>query len=132
MPFRTIAFIYRKPGTTPQSFQSHYENIHIPLLQSLFGTLMPQHTRFYLPRLNTPSTSSSTGDSNTIVSFPPIVLSGSPQDFEDQEHCMAVQAKMKEFQEAIEEDEEKFMQRGRFLVVKVDEPVVTRGGGTWD
>ena len=45
---------------------------------------------------------------------------------------MAVQAKMKEFQEAIEEDEEKFMQRGRFLVVKVDEPVVTRGGGTWD
>ena len=50
--------------------------------------------------------------------------------FRDQEHFDAVQVRMKEFEEVIREDEESFLNRDRVTIVKVDEPIVTMGGGS--
>jgi len=44
-------YAYRKPGITPEEFQHHYENVHLPLVQALTGSLFPQsHTRLYIQR----------------------------------------------------------------------------------
>lgn len=40
--------IHRKPGLTTAEFRHHYENVHVPLIKSLAGSLFPlSHTRRY-------------------------------------------------------------------------------------
>ncbi|KAI0468964.1 hypothetical protein F4859DRAFT_524123 [Xylaria cf. heliscus] len=38
MPYRVLIFAYRKPGTTPGQFKTHYERNHIPLNQFVGNT----------------------------------------------------------------------------------------------
>jgi EthD domain len=50
-PYTVIIFAYRKPNTTPAHFKTMYETKHIPLVQSIAGSLFPaSHTRRYLAR----------------------------------------------------------------------------------
>lgn len=51
MAIRMLLLVYRKPGTTPEAFKRHYEEVHIPLMQKLSGDLFPiTHTRRYITR----------------------------------------------------------------------------------
>lgn len=51
MTFNVLIFAYRKPGTTPEQFRSHYEGTHVPLVKELAGEHFPLfHTRRYLLR----------------------------------------------------------------------------------
>lgn len=133
MPYTIACFLWRKPGTSPAEFKSHYENHHIPLLLSVMGPLFPQtHTRFYLTRNATGDDTSSTAD------YAPTVFIGTPEDFdydlfcelvfEDVEAFEAFFARLREPEVAakVGEDEERFADRKKFKAVAVDEPVVTR------
>jgi len=135
MPHIIVAFVTRKPGLSPSDFRSHYEKIHMPLLQSLTGSVFPlSHSRFYLQRH--PSDTATSDNSN--ASHPPTVYVGTPNDFAYDAHCELVfenvaawesfGARMSEPEVAakIAEDEAKFIDRPKWKVAAVDEPVVTK------
>ena len=49
--FTVLIFSYRKAGTIPTAFKSHYGSRHVPLLQSLTGSHFPKsHKRYYIQR----------------------------------------------------------------------------------
>ena len=113
-----LLFCYRLPTLTPQQFRTYVEETHVPLVQSLLGAHHPKtHTRYYTNK-----------DSGFAVGVP------TPDDadliavitFESTE---AMQRSMKArwadgTRDKIEEDEGKFMDRGRVkLVVLGDEDV---------
>ncbi|KAF2007137.1 hypothetical protein P154DRAFT_517545 [Amniculicola lignicola CBS 123094] len=52
MTYTIILFVTRKPTITPDEFKDHWENKHIPLLQSITGSLFPIHVRQYLIRID--------------------------------------------------------------------------------
>ncbi len=134
MSYTIVAFIWRKPGTSPSEFKTHYEKTHIPLLLDLLAAVFPlSHSRFYLKR--TPEDSSLSDSSNS--NYRPTVLAGTPDDFaydvycelvfEDESSFHAFHAGMREPEVAakIAEDEEKFMDRQLMKVAAVAEPVIT-------
>lgn len=48
MSYTVLMLIHRKPGLTAAEFRQHYENVHVPLMKSLAGSLFPpSHTRRY-------------------------------------------------------------------------------------
>lgn len=50
-PYTIIIFVTRKSDISPEQFKDHWENVHVPLLQSLAGPRFPlSHTRHYLAR----------------------------------------------------------------------------------
>jgi hypothetical protein len=66
MTHTMVAQIKRKPGMTPLQFRNHYETVHVPLLQSLFGIEFPlSHTRHYVTRLPLSETQQSGTNSNS-------------------------------------------------------------------
>ena len=130
MTFTVLIFCHRKPGTTPAAFKSHYEDTHIPLIQSLTGPHFPQsHKRFYIHR---------SPDSNPENAYPATVLAGAQSDFQYDAFAELSFEDEGEFQtlmgivgrgeakERLAADEEVFMDRPRMSVVVVEEPVVTR------
>ncbi|KAI4157543.1 MAG: hypothetical protein LQ342_008196 [Letrouitia transgressa] len=127
MPYTILLFLYRKPGSSFAAFKDHYENTHMPLLQSIGGRFFPKtHTRHYLPR--------SDGQSADI-------MKGAAEDFDYDAMAELVfegEAEWKAFlgvltekenKERVERDEEVFQDRGRLRAVMVGESFVTRGGG---
>lgn len=79
MTYRILIFAYRKPGTTPAAFKSHYETSHVPLVQSIAGDHFPKaHTRRYIHR--TERSASATHDDDD--DHPASVLVGAQSDFE--------------------------------------------------
>ncbi|KAL3456424.1 EthD domain-containing protein [Aspergillus heterothallicus] len=112
MPFKVLLYATRKPGTSPTEFKTHYDTVHMPLVQSLARDNPPiSHKRFYLAR-------PLAGDDN---SYPAAVVLGSQEDFpydciteitfHDEEHFKAFFAKRMEpgYKEVIDADEEKFL-----------------------
>ena len=133
MPYTIVAFIWRKPGTSPSEFKTHYEN-HILLVLDLAAAVFPlSHSRFYLKRTPEASSSSDTSNSN----YRPTVLAGTPDDFaydvycelvfEDEAASQAFIARIREPEVAakIAEDEENFLDRQLLKVAAVAEPVIT-------
>lgn len=136
MPYTIVAFIWRKEGTSPSEFKSHYETTHIPLLLRLLGSVFPiSHTRFYLARQDEDASSFSAEHQQQPPQ--PIIYVGVPEDFDydvyaelvfdDQPAFDAFYARMREPDVAaqIAADEEKFIARSRLKVVAVQEPLVT-------
>ncbi|KAF2759923.1 hypothetical protein EJ05DRAFT_314870 [Pseudovirgaria hyperparasitica] len=88
--YTAMALIWRKPGTTPTFFQTHYDTVHIPLLQRLVGDTFPlTHTRHYVARRepSSPSNQSSPPPGSPPPgspeqAYPPIILrgTGDPSD----------------------------------------------------
>ena len=134
MPFTILIYSYRKPGTTPAAFKSHYESSHVPLIQSLTGTHFPQsHKRFYIQR------SEDAGANNNNTDYPATVLVGTQQDFQYDAFAELIFEDAVKFQtfmgivsqgeakEALARDEEMFLDRARLTAVVVGETLVTRG-----
>ncbi|KAF2645066.1 hypothetical protein P280DRAFT_496162 [Massarina eburnea CBS 473.64] len=78
MPYTCLIFATRKPTITPSQFKDYWENIHVPLLKSLTGDLFPlRYKRQYLARVERKGFG---GPANP--DHPPLVLRGSPSDFD--------------------------------------------------
>ena len=135
MTYTIVAFLWRKPGTTPSEFKNHYENTHIPLLLSLMGPLFPlTHSRFYLRRHPEEGSSSATA----VTNYQPTVYVGTHSDFdydlyctlefEDEKGFDAFHQRMQDPEVApkIAEDEEKFIDSQKLTVAAIHEPVITR------
>ncbi|KAE8336902.1 hypothetical protein BDV24DRAFT_141026 [Aspergillus arachidicola] len=124
MVFKALLYITRKPGTTPTEFQTHYETVHLPLLQKLAGADFPlSHRRLYLAR-------PAPGEDN---SFPAAVLIGNQEDFAFDaivELTFTDEAAFKVFfarrqepgtKELVDADEEKFLDQTKFKAVVLGE-----------
>ena len=139
MPYTALIFAWRKPGTTPTDFKSHYESRHIPLIQSLAGPHFPKsHTRRYIQRSEVDASSySSSANGGENAKYPATVLMGTQAEFDydafaelvfdDEGHFQTFMGVVgaKEAAERIAADEEMFLDRGRMMVVVVDECRVT-------
>jgi hypothetical protein len=128
MPFKALLFATRKPGITPIDFKTHYETLHVPLLQRLAGDNLPlSHKRTYLAR-------PLAGEDN---SYPAAVVIGSQEDFFYDcitEVTFADEAAFKRFygwrmqpgvKEVIDADEEKFLDGTSIKAVIVGEVAET-------
>lgn len=135
MPYILLVFAHRKPGLSPVEFKSHYESRHLPLIQTLTGSLFPKsHTRRYIQRVQGPID----GDADN-ANHPAVVMVGTPADFEydafaeivfdDEAAFQAFFACITQAEAArrIAEDEELFLDREKMRVVVVDDCTVTTG-----
>ncbi|KAI1390638.1 uncharacterized protein F4822DRAFT_156581 [Hypoxylon trugodes] len=78
MVVRVLMLIHRKSGLTPQQFQKHYEEIHMPLTKEVAGETFPiSHIRRYIPRSVSPQDSSTEKKQYSAV-----VAWGNPADVE--------------------------------------------------
>lgn len=121
--FTIAVFLTRKPGLSPAAFQDHYENKHLPLLQSLGGPLFPlSHTRHYLARdVSNPD-------------HPPMVVWGNPEAFDYDafvEVTFESEAALREFQKVmvspeVLEDEDRFTDRSKLRAVVMGDTKVTK------
>ncbi|KAI9708525.1 MAG: hypothetical protein M1820_003987 [Bogoriella megaspora] len=124
MTFNVWIFVWRKAGTTPEEFRTHYENSHVPLIKSLTGSLFPQsHIRHYVAR----------GEDGTA----PMVILGTPEDFTYDAFAELSFTDAAAFQQffgvigqgepavKIAEDEEKFVQREKTRAVVVGDVTKT-------
>jgi EthD domain len=133
MPYTILLLAYRKPGVSPTEFKSHYESSHVPILQSIAGSLFPtSHTRRYIHRVQG---SADGGADNT--SHPATVLIGEQADFEydaivelvfDNEaafHAFSARISESEAAERIARDENLFLDRAKMKAVVVGDCNVT-------
>lgn len=134
MTYHILIFAYRKPGTDPAAFKSHYESSHVPLLQSIAGSHFPKaHIRRYVHR--TESSASSTNDKD----YPATVLAGVQSDFEYDAIAELVFDDESAFQtffgvvsqpgaaDKIAKDEEMFLDRLKMKVVVLGDCLTTSG-----
>ncbi|KAI1128319.1 EthD domain-containing protein [Nemania abortiva] len=135
MPYSVLIFSYRKPGTTPEQFKAHYDDVHVHLIRELTGAFFPlSHTRRYLHR------SEKETDSNTWRNpiSPATVVIGTQEDFdydaiseltfEDEPAFQKFFELMKqpENQARIAADEEKFVDRSRLSMVALGNTTETK------
>lgn len=134
MPFTIIAFLRRKPGTTPQQFKDYYENHHLPLVKEITGCHFPSlHKRYYVTRTAQDPSSAESDTSNT--NYPAIPFGSSTEEiqfdvyveivYEDEEQFQAFMVKLNAHTEQLAIDEAKFLDTSKIQAVKVDEPRVT-------
>ena len=136
MAYRVLIFAYRKPGTTPAAFKSHYESSHVPLVQSIAGAHFPKaHVRRYIHR--TERSASATDDD-----YPASVLAGAQSDFEydaiaelifDDEVAFQTffgLVSQPEAADKISKDEDMFLDRAKMKVVVLGDCVTTSGPAT--
>jgi hypothetical protein len=72
-----LIFADRKPGTTPEQFQKHYEEKHMPLIKELAGDQFPlSHTRRYIQRTE------GKGSTEHNAGYPATILVGEQADFD--------------------------------------------------
>ncbi|KAI2602308.1 EthD domain-containing protein [Hypoxylon sp. NC1633] len=134
MTFSILLFLSRKPGTSPESFQEHYENVHLPLLREVAGPHFPlTHTRRYIAR-----SSGQAEDTTRNATTPAQVLRGSQADFDYDciveatfESAEAFQAFMgfthtSENAARVIADEEGFLDRSNLRVVALGDTVVSK------
>ncbi|KAK7757120.1 hypothetical protein SLS62_000667 [Diatrype stigma] len=77
MTHTVLIFAYRKPGTTPEQFKTHYEGTHVPLVKELAGEHFPlSHTRRYIHRTE------GQGATERNAKNPATVLIGEQVDFD--------------------------------------------------
>jgi hypothetical protein len=137
MAYSVIIFAFRKPGTTPEQFKTHYEGSHVPLVRELAGEKFPlSHTRRYIHR----SENTTSNENNTArnPSTPATVLIGTQEDFDYDafaeltfEDAGAFQIffghmQLPDIAAKIAEDEEKFLDRTRMPVVVLGETIETK------
>ncbi|KAI2621590.1 hypothetical protein GGR54DRAFT_599089 [Hypoxylon sp. NC1633] len=95
MTVRVLMLIYRNPAMTPEEFQRHYEEIHMPEFLKVAGDTFPlSHTRRYIPRSAKPQDSSAGKEP-----YPAVVIGGNQADaqidcvteliFRDREHMQS-------------------------------------------
>ena len=126
MPTLVLLLFGRRADLSPAAFQSHFETVHIPLIQSLVGDAFPHsHTRLYLER-------SEEGE------HPASVLIGTEQDFafdaaaqlvfEDEAAFKKFMAKANEpeVRQKLEDDDAKFSDRTKTRAVALKEICVTK------
>lgn len=127
MPYHVIMYGFRKPSLSPEDFRSHYETVHIPLVQSLAGSSFPiSHTRRYIQRQQ--------GKSDA-----PVILQGSPADGEWDvliELVFESEARFFEFGQVmaspdvaarIAKDCDKFLEQSRSVAVVIGQVDTTTG-----
>lgn len=133
MTYSVLIFAYRKPGTTPEQFRSHYEGVHVPLVKEIAGEHFPlAHTRRYLHR------SEGTGEgTERNANHPATVLMGSQADFDYDAFAELSFTDLAHFQTffgitqqpenaaRIAADEEQFLDRSKMPVVVLGETVST-------
>ena len=133
MTYTILLFVTRKPEITPQAFRDHWENKHIPLLQSLTGPLFPVHTRQYFSRIERKGFG---GPANR--DHPPLVLRGSPEDVDYDgiaELVFKSEAAFQEFHKVIyatdaaaklAEDEKNFLDIPKMKAIVIGDTIVSR------
>ena len=134
MSYSIVAFLWRKPGLSPDEFRNHYETQHMPLLLALMGPIFPKsHTRFYLPRQASAPSSADTSNTNYV----PTIFIGDAQDFDydafasivfaDEAAFEAFYARLREADvaKALREDEDRFLRRQKLVVAATGVPCVT-------
>lgn len=138
MSYRILFLAYRKPGTTPAQFRTHYEQNHMTKIKAMTGQHFPlSHERRYIHRMSMDSAETDNDrSSERNLKTPATVLSGTQADFdydalvemtfEDEEAFKTFYGILMEPENAkwIAEDEEKFMDR------KKQPPVVVLGDVT--
>ncbi|KAF2649253.1 hypothetical protein K491DRAFT_582655, partial [Lophiostoma macrostomum CBS 122681] len=114
-----VFFIWRKQDLTPTQFREHYETIHMPLLQKLFGDLFPKtHTRNYIERKKAEGVAEN--DANGNATWTPVLFQDATPDdfdydvmaiaaFEDEDAFQKFFARYLEVRGVLEEDERRFM-----------------------
>ncbi|KAI1262261.1 EthD domain-containing protein [Xylariaceae sp. FL1019] len=135
MVYSILIFAYRKIGTTPEQFRSHYEESHVPLIRKLTGASFPiSHTRHYIHRTERQADDNTSRNSNT----PATVVIGTQEEFdydafaelsfEDEAAFQTFFALTQQPDNAaqIAEDEQKFLDRARMTVVLAGETTVTK------
>lgn len=133
MTYSVLIFAYRKPGTTPEQFRTHYEGTHVPLVKEIAGEHCPlAHTRRYLHR-----TEGTVEGTERNASCPATVLMGSQSDFDydpfeelsftDLNHFQTFFGLTQQPENAarLAADEEQFLDRAKMPVVVLGEPVST-------
>lgn len=134
-PFTVMIFTWRLPSVTPAEFKDHYENKHMPLIQSLTGSLFPEsHTRYYVQRTSLLNAEGSTD----TTAHPASVLVGTQEDFtydalaelkfKDEEAFQIFFAKCgaPEVAAQVAEDEKMFLQRSKMIAAVFEAGFVTK------
>lgn len=138
MTYKILFLAYRKPGTSPAQFRTHYEQNHMTKIKEITGQHFPlTHLRRYIQRTSiAPANNHNAEASERNSSTPATILSGSQADFdydalvemtfEDEEAFKTFYRILMEPENAkwIAEDEEKFLDR------KKQPPVVVLGDVT--
>jgi len=134
-----VAFLWRKPGISPEAFRDYYENNHMKLLLSVGGDAFPlTHTRHYVPRKYVNAASSDITNTN----FKPTVYGGTTEffdfdcytemTFKDFDHFMAFNVKILDADANSDEwkkDQANFVdtsEKSRQIVL-LDTPITTNG-----
>lgn len=132
MTFTLVYLAYRKPGTTPAEFRTHYDEKHLPKIKEMTDQLFPlSHVRRYLHR----TTRSPPGPVGVATSRnphdPATLLSGAQSDFdydamvemvfEDEAAFRAFHARLREPENAkwIADDEATFLDREKVPPIAV-------------
>ncbi|KAB8269093.1 EthD domain-containing protein [Aspergillus minisclerotigenes] len=134
MSYTLLAFLTRKPGTTPTAFKSHYENHHIPLLKDILGPdrFPTVHKRYYIPRVEEPIPDTTATDPHPPregVILPSTVAGEFSWDccaevvFRDEAHYKAFHEALAAQGGRLRADEERFLDPGRMRVVHVGKGV---------
>ena len=139
MTYSILLFITRRPGSTPEQFKHHYENVHLPLAEKLCGTAnWPiKFSRRYIARIARKGFGGPANPDN-----PPLLLRGDAQDidydciadmtFESENNFRAFYKKIYEQDVAkvLAADETLFLEVGKTRVVVVGETRTTDHGTT--
>ncbi|KAL2045990.1 hypothetical protein ABVK25_011879 [Lepraria finkii] len=132
MSYSIVAFLWRKPGLTPDEFRHHYETIHIPLLLTLLA-FPKSYTRFYLPRQLSTTYLADTSNTN----YAPTIFLNSTDDFDYDAFASIVFADEAAFDmfytrlrdpdiaKVLGDDEDKFLWRQKLVVAAAGAPCVT-------
>jgi hypothetical protein len=139
MTYSILLFVTRRPGSTPEQFKDHYENVHLPLAQKLCGTAhWPiKFTRRYIARITRRGFGGPANPDN-----PPLLLRGDAQDidydciadmtFESETAFQAFYRKIyeRDVAKVLAADEKLFLEVGKTRVVVVGETVTAEYGTT--
>ena len=138
MTLPVLLFSYRKPGLSPTDVRSHYESIHVLLLQSIAGSHFPKiHGRCYIYR-----SEGEDSESLETSSYPAAVLMRAQADLEYDaiaELTFGDEAAFETFRDIVSDeeaadriakDEEMFLDRGRLKIVVGGERAFTEGQST--
>ncbi|GAW11673.1 hypothetical protein ANO14919_010210 [Xylariales sp. No.14919] len=131
MPYTTLVFLSRKPGTTPEEFRNYYAGSHMPWFRELAGSHFPvRHIQRYIHRTEGPI---NYGNTQRNPSTPATIFFGSQAEFDydvvvtlEYKDAAHFEASYKFIQQPdiaakVAADEERFLDRGRTRCVVLGE-----------